>query len=154
MLSKSPTEEEVRASLKAGCILHSYCNFIENPKEKFYVVVCADLEDELLLVLIINSEIPSFIEHDPHLKSGQIELDHTIYKFFTHKSYINCIDVRYGLDLDFCIHHLLENPKDHKGFLRNDEIQKVIAYINDAQTISDIDKEIVLRSLTPKRTGD
>lgn len=146
-LSKSPTKEEIRASLKPGCILHSYCDFIENPKNKFYVVVCVDFDNELLLVLIINSKIPPFIEHDPHLKSGQIKMLRSVYTFLDHDSYLNCIDVRYGLDMNFSIDHLLSTPEDHKGYLQDSEIRQAIAYIKTAQTISDLDKELVLKSL-------
>jgi len=82
-----------RASIGPGCILRVFCDFIENPKLKFVVVLHVNNDEGLILVFIVNSEIPPFIEHDAHLRAGQILLEQNVYKFFTHDSFLNCTEV-------------------------------------------------------------
>jgi len=51
------------------------------------------------------------------------------------------------LDIDFAVDHLIETPGDHKGELRDAEKQKIIDSVRSAQTITDEDKAIIIKSL-------
>ena len=139
--------EEIKASIKPGCIIHVFCGFLENPKFKFVVVLHVDRENGLLLIFIVNSKTPPFIENDAHLKIGQVPLEKAVYTFFDHDSFLNCTEVRDGLDIDFTIDHLLKTPKDYKGELRDAEKQKIISFVKISQTISDDEKALIIESL-------
>ena len=142
-VGRSSSEEarraQIKASIKPGCILHIFCDFIENPKPKFIVIMHTDPENDEFLVFTINSEIPPFIEDDPHLRAGQIMLRATTYTFLTHDSYIDCIKVHYGFNS--------ETPHDHRGKLHKTEIRKIIAFVQTAQTIPPDDKSVIIKSL-------
>ena len=145
---------ELKAKIKPGSIIRIYCDFISNPKNKYIVIANIDFDNTASLVFIINSEIPPFIEHDANLKLGQIPLEKTRYPFFTNAlSYLNCIEIHDGLDLDFLINYLLKNPDEYKGELLVEEVGKVIAYIKNAQTIAPDDIEIMIQSLSGKKPG-
>lgn len=140
-------KEEIKASIKPGYILHVFCDFLENPDFKFVVVLHVDRENGILLIFVVNSKIPPFIENDAHLKMGQVPLEKAVYTFFDHDSFLNCTEVRDGLDIDFTVDHLLETPKDHKGELQDTEKKKIISFVKIAQTISDDEKALIIESL-------
>jgi hypothetical protein len=140
---------ELKARIKPGSIIHIFCDFINNPKIKYIAIVYIDFQKDASLVFVVNSEISPFIEHDAHLKQGQIKLAKVPnYTFLIHDSYINCVEVFDGLDLDFTIHHLLENPGEYKGELKSNEIDKIIAFVKTAQTIPNPDKDHIIKSLS------
>ena len=138
---------EIKAQLKPGTILHLYCDFIENPKDKFVVVVHVDHEDDLLIVFLVNSKISKLIENDPHLKAGQISMKKSVYTFLDHDSHLNCTEVKYGLDMNYAIDHLLKTPNDYKGDLLDEEKQQIIAFVRISQTITDVDRTLIMKSL-------
>jgi hypothetical protein len=141
--------EELRAKLKAGSIIYLHCDFIDNPKDKYMVIVYIDINIDASFVFIVNSEIAPFIERDPHLKEGQILLSkEPDYTFLDHDSYVNCFEPYDCLDLDFTIHHLVENPGDLRGELKKEERDKIVAYVKIAQTISNYDRDIIIKSLS------
>jgi hypothetical protein len=150
-LGRSLSEESQRALIKAkirpGCILHTFCDFIENPKNKFFVVAHVDFKDELLLIFIINSRIPRFIENNPDLKAGQICLKSLTYPYLDHDSYLNCVELHDELDIDTLVDHLLKTPSDFKGYLSSDDILATISAVGNARTISEYDKALIVKSL-------
>lgn len=151
VLGRSLSEEAQRTLIKAiirpGCILHTFCDFIENPKNKFFVVAHVNFEDELVLIFIINSRIPRFIENNPELRVGQLCLKSSTYSFLEHDSFLNCVELRDGLDIDSLVDHLLKTPADHKGHLTDDDILETIKAVGNARTISEYDKALIVKSL-------
>ena len=139
---------ELKAKINPGSIIRIHCDFIENPKIKYIVFAYIDFETNDSLVFIINSQIPAFIEHDQHLKAGQIPLKKTDYPFFENEcSFLDCIQVFNGLDLDFMVSYLLKNPGEYKGELLSAEIEMVIAFVDKAQTLSQDDKYTIIKSI-------
>ena len=137
----------LKVKISPGSIVRINCDFIENPKIKYIVIAHIDFENNSSLVFIINSKIPQFIERDSHLKAGQIALNKSEYPFFPNEcSFLNCIEVYEGLDLDFMINHLLDNPGEYKGKLLNVDIQKLISFAKIAQTIPQADKQKIVNS--------
>lgn len=146
-LSEQAQRALIKAKIKPGCILRMFCDFISNPKMKFFVVVHVDLSDMLLLIFIINSKIPHFIENNPELKSGQISLKSSVYTFLEHDSVLNCVELLDGLEMDALVDHLLLTPSDYKGELSRDDVLAVISAVGDTRTISDYDKGLIINSL-------
>jgi hypothetical protein len=126
-----------------------FCDFLNNPKPKFVVVVHVDFDENLLLVFIVNSKISRLFENDQELKNAHLKIEKSTYTFLDHDSYINCVEVRDGLDIDFAIDHLLANPRDHKGQLSKNDVQEIIHQVEISHTISDYDKSIIIKSLSP-----
>jgi len=56
-LSLEDQRKLIKTTIKAGLIIHIFCNIIKNPKNKFIVIIHVDFEEDLLLVFIINSKI-------------------------------------------------------------------------------------------------
>ncbi len=145
---------ELKAKIKPGSIIRIFCDFIKDPKIKHIVIAYIDFEEEASLVFIINSEIPPFIENDAYLKSGQIALEKTSYAFFPNNcSYLNCVEDHAGLDLEFLLSHLLKTPNEYKGELLDKEINKVISFVKNAQTIPPTDIELIIKSLGNNKSG-
>jgi len=124
-----------------------FCDFISNPKIKYFVIVHVDLSDELLLLFIINSKIPNFIKTNPELKAGQLLIKSSVYNFLEHDSFINCNEVQDGLDLDSLVDHLLTTPSDYKGDLTDDDVKSIISAVGNTRTIGDTDKGLIINSL-------
>jgi len=138
---------EIKANIRPGCIIHTFCGFLENPKPKFVVVLYVDRKYDVLLIFIVNSKIPPFIENDEHLKSGQVLLEQATYTFLDHDSFLNCTEVRDELDMDAVLDHLLEVPGDYKGELKDAEKNEIVLFVKKAQTISEDEKALIIKSL-------
>ncbi len=135
----------LRAKLKPGSIIHLYCDFITNPDNKFVVIMYVD--DDTVLACLINSRIHPFIEKDPRLKACQIKLDAKTYTFLDHDSFLNCARLFDDFDISTIIDHLLDNPDDYKGSLGESELVGVIEAINYTDTISEIDRDLIIKAL-------
>jgi hypothetical protein len=134
-----------RAKLGPGSIVHLYCDFIVNPDNKFLVIMYID--DDTVLACLINSRIHPLIEKDPRLKACQIMLDAKTYTFLNHDSFLNCTKLFDDLDTSKIIDHLLDNPDDYKGSLGESELVSVIEAINDTDTISEMDRGLIIEAL-------
>jgi hypothetical protein len=99
------------------------------------------------LAFLINSQVHPFLQKDPILVDCQVVLKQAEYSFLNHDSYLNCAKVFDDLEIDNVVDHLLENPRDFKGELRNEDVFEVIQAVKLAHTLSDYDKDIIIRSL-------
>ena len=149
------TEEELKAKIQPGSIISVYCDFIDPPHYKYHVVLYIDFEQEESLVFIVNSRIYSLTAKDPHLLSGQIELlKDPDYPFLDHNPYLDCTNLYAEMDWDMALQHLLDVPDDYAGDIRPKQVDEIIAYVKNAQTISNEDKGVIISSLNKKRTGN
>jgi hypothetical protein len=137
----------LRAKIKPGSIIHLFCNFINPPHNKFVVVTHIDHHEDELLVFFINSAISPFMAKDPNLVACQISLTKIRYPFLDHDSFLNCSKVIDSIDIDTIIDHLLKTPKDLKGVLLKEESSKVVQAVSIAQTISEYDRELIIKSI-------
>jgi len=137
----------LKAKIKPGCILHTFCDFIADPKSKFVVVVHIDYDEDLMLVFIVNSRVHPLIERDPMLKACQVKLEKATYTFFDHDSYLNCAEVYDPPEIDKIIDHLLVYPQDIRGSLIEKDLLEVIQAVNSATTITEYDKNLIIKSL-------
>ena len=146
-LSKEAQRQLIKSQLKAGCLLHIFCDFTRPPKNKFIVIVHIDFKENLLLCFLVNSEKNSFIESKPELKNSQVELNKNGYSFLTCDSYLNCSEVIDDIDIDEVVDHLMKKPKDNKCILLDNEILEIIQIVKCSTTITDYDKKIIINSL-------
>jgi len=138
----------IRAKIKPGCIIKIFCDFINNPKYKYCVIVHTDFEDEILLFFLVNSNIPNFIKQRPDLYCCQLTLTKKDYPFFTNEdSYLNCAELFDKLTVDQVIDHLSHVPNDFIGNLNDTEIKSIIEIVHKARTISSDDRELIIASL-------
>ncbi|MGV8026236.1 MAG: hypothetical protein AB2L18_06755 [Anaerolineaceae bacterium] len=137
----------IKSKLKAGCLIHYFCDFTKPPKNKFIVIVHVDFRENLLLCFIVNSEINAFLQSKPELKNRQVELEQSKYKFLNHDSYINCSEVIDEIDIDNVIDHLVQEPGDYKCMLIDTEMQEIIQVVNGSTTITDNDQKLIINSL-------
>ncbi|MBE3115896.1 hypothetical protein IMZ68_01705 [Candidatus Bathyarchaeota archaeon] len=147
-LSSSSKKALIRAKLKPGNIIHIFCDFINNPKNKFCVIVHADFQEDYILFFFVNSEISPFIQKNEAMNRCQLDLKQEDYPFFSKPvSYLNCAELHDELDVEFVIDHLLRTPEDYKGMLLEKEIEEIIQIVNDTKTIGDHDKNLIFNSL-------
>ena len=137
----------LKAKIKPGCILHTFCGFINNPKNKFVVVAHIDFAEDLILAFIINSRVHPLIEKDPALKTCQVKLEKATYAFLSHDSYLNCAEVCDSLEIDDITTHLLTSPTDIRGCLSEKDLLEVIQVVHSAKTITEYDKNLIIKSL-------
>lgn len=147
-LSSSSKKALIRAKIKPGSIIHIFCDFIRDPKNKFCVIVHADFEEDYLLFFLVNSEIPPFIQKNEAMNRCQLVLKQEDYSFFSKTvSHLNCAELHDDLDVEFVIDHLLSIPEDYKGMLLDKEIEEIIQIVNETKTIGDYDKNLIFNSL-------
>ncbi|ADW72203.1 hypothetical protein Rahaq_0576 [Rahnella aceris] len=85
-----------KRGISPGDVLRFHCNFTTPAKEKFMVVVCC----QPLLILLINSNIPQFIQDNAHLLACQVDLPKQGHDFLSWDSHINCIEAHAAFNLD------------------------------------------------------
>jgi hypothetical protein len=137
----------LKAKIKPGCIVHLPCDFIDNPHNKFMVLLYIEWDSELFLVFLINSRIHPLIERDPNLKACQIKVKKLKYTFLDHDSFIDCSRVFDDVDVPKALQHLLDFPNDLKCILDDKERIEIIQAVNSADSITDFDKELIIASL-------
>ncbi len=135
----------LRLKLKAGSIIHIFCDFIAIPDNKFAVVMY--LDDDYVLVSLINSKKYEIIERQANLVGRQIELPRERYSsFLNHNSFLNCTQVFDDLDLEYILDHLLRVPDDHKGHLKDEDKVNLIQAVRGCDTISEEKQNLILDS--------
>jgi hypothetical protein len=138
----------LQLKIRPGSIIKIFCNFINDPKYKYCVIVHTDFEDEILLFFLVNSKIPNFIKNNPDLSRCQTTLVQKDYPFFSNEeSYLNCADLFDDLSVDEVLEHLLKVPNDFMGNLHEKDIQSIIGIVRAAKTIRSDDKELIIASL-------
>lgn len=100
-----------------------------------------------MLVFLINSRIPPFIQNNPALRACQVPILQAFYPFLEHDSYLNCTKVFDEIDIDQALDHLVNDQDSYKGDLLKGEILEILQAINLAPTITDCDKELIMASL-------
>jgi hypothetical protein len=138
----------IKAKIRAGCILHIFCDFVTPPHNKFVVVVHYDYDEALVLVFLVNSHIHPLVAHNPALRASQIDLRRAEYAFLDHDSYLNCSQVFDDFDIEEVVTHLVSHPNDFKGRLSANEIQEVMQAVAASVTLSEYDKNVILNSLS------
>ena len=69
------------------------------------------------------------------------------YGFLNNDSYLDCSRVQADVGYEEVAIHLASKPEDHKGILAEKEIVEILEVVNNARTISDYDKNLILPSL-------
>lgn len=135
----------IRAKLKPGSIVHLYCDFIDNPNNKFMVIMYID--DDVVLACLINSRIHPLNEKDPRLRACQVRLEANNYPFLNYYSFLNCARVFDDINTTTLIDRLLSSPEDYKDRLCETDLLETIEAIKGADTISDIDRDCIINAL-------
>jgi len=135
----------LKAKIKPGSIIYIFCDFIDDPHNKYILVNYCD--KDIILVFFINTEIHPLIDRDPNQRACQIKLTQVKYPFLDHDSHLNCTEVIEGFDWDTIIDHLLVKGDDYKGELLKDDIVEVLVAVNSTKTISNFDKKLIMDAL-------
>lgn len=144
-LSRKATEQLLRAKVLPGSIVHCYCDFLHEPKNKFIVIV--HIDEDYCAFFLINSRIHPLIEKNPNLKACQILFSQSEYSFLDHDSYLNCLEYFDCITFTHFIGHLVSNPNDYKGRVKVEELQDIIEAVHFTPTLSLEEKNMIIQSL-------
>lgn len=146
MLSGNSKAALQKAKIKPGSIVHFYCHYISNPKNKFLVVVHVDPKEDLVLGFFINSEIHPFLKSNPDLLICQFQMKKAKYGFLINDSFLDCSDLQDQIGLEELAAHLTEVEDDYKGEVAEEDLVEIIQLVNSAKTISEYDKDLIMNS--------
>jgi hypothetical protein len=141
-LSNEQRRIYVEGRLKPGVILFVYCNFQNDPHNKFLVLISA-VEN---LAFLINSEIAPFIALKPPEQQHQVLLRKKDYTFLDYDSYLNCFGVFKDFEKEDLINELCEDTERMVGELNETTKAEIIAEITRAKDITGNDKLIIHRA--------
>lgn len=91
--------------LAVGNVLYLHCNFTTPPKVKYLVICCCDP----LLVLLVNSDIHSYIRNRAELLACQVDIPKRDHGFLDWDSHISCIDAHQAFTFDEVMSELRAN---------------------------------------------
>lgn len=128
-----------------GSVYYFHCNTTRPPKQKY----CVLLSEKPIYWFFINSEIPRIFNNRPEMVRQQIPLIRFPYHgFLDHDSFIDC---SYAIIEDITIEELIEMTHDKDflvGSLHESVIEEVLISVRGSCTIDEIQKQIILRSLS------
>ncbi len=137
-------KELTERSLCPGAVVRIHCDFTTPPKTKFLVVASTE---PVLLVFVINSEIPPFIQARQDLRRCQVGLTPDDYDFLDHQSFADCIDVTDAIELDSLRGQMeADYAEIYKGALSLETIQEVLNAIRQSKTMAHGTKALLINT--------
>lgn len=131
----------MRRQLQPGQVLYLYCEFTHPHKDKFLVVAYAA---PILGLLVINSEIPEYIQKRSPLKQCEVKIDVASHGFLAYDSYIDCQQVITSLTKDHMEKQLLNDMSRLKGMIAESVREQVIAAVKACEKLKPREKNRVL----------
>ena len=126
-LSAEAREKYVDMNLVSGKILYLPCEFAKPPKSKFLVLICWNNQP---LVLVINSEISSFVANRDYLERCQVLLRASEYDCLYHDSYLDCSTVVTVVTMsevrDLCLQDVSRIRGEINQATRDELVQKIV----------------------------
>jgi hypothetical protein len=145
LFSEADKHDYVDRHLRPGQVLYLFCQFTNPPKEKYVVLTCVGPTP---LLLVINSRISPFIEHRPELLRCQVRLSASDYDFLDHDSFADCSKVIDSLDETNIRGQVLADLGRAVGELTQATKREIIKAVQDAKTISNHHKKLIIDALT------
>lgn len=131
--------------LTAGRVLYLRCGFT-NPRKEKYVVVAAT-EDPLLL-LLVNSDVPEFINARPDLRDCQVTIKVEEHTFLKYDSFLDCTETFDSMTREEILGQLAADMSRIKGELSAAARRAAAEAIRRARTLSTAHKRRILAVLT------
>lgn len=139
-------DDSIESLLLPGQIIKLEVEFVRTRKTKDKLLVLS-VSEETSYLFCINSEIPKFIQARKYLRKCQIEIKQAQYDFLDHNSYINCSEI-IKIDLTDIKNQIKNDVSRIKERLNNKDIKQLIKVVDKADTLSKLEKEIIIKSLT------
>jgi hypothetical protein len=76
------------ADLRPGAIVWTYIVTIDPPKEKFGVVAYIDPDRDSLVLFLVHTELPKFVQSQPELLTGITKIDRANHTFLDYDSWL------------------------------------------------------------------
>lgn len=120
--NKNKFESLLLNNLRAGAVIHKFCDFTTPPKNKFMVVGSTEPN---LLTLMINSQVNAFYQQNDSFKYHvQIPAEH--HPFLKHDSFTNCIEAHSAFDCSSIKKEVVNDYNNiFKGFLTDECLKNV-----------------------------
>lgn len=132
--------------ISPGGVIYWDCDFTTPPKYKYLLIGCCEPE---LLVLMINSEINTFIQQRPELLACQVDIPAMDHSFLQWDSVVNCIDAKDAINISALKEAVQLRYNDvYKGRLQNYCIRNVIDAVNLSPTMTGRQKKWITTALT------
>ncbi len=142
---QSLKNQGIELNLKPGCVIKIEFEFEHTTKNKFIVIGATD--DGYLLGFFINSVVNKFIENNQLLNKCQVKIDAKNHSFLQYDSYIACHEIK-EIHKEDVIREINRDLNKIKGEISIEIKDQVIAAIKFAQTISEVQKRILIEALT------
>lgn len=134
--------------ISPGEILLLDIPLVDPPHDKFTLVLSVSPK---AYFVFINSRISDFIRGKPDLLQAQVTIDAGSHRFLEYDSYLNCSEVFYQgePEMERIRVQLRNDPSRHKGMCSTEVLNKVLAALNEAPTVSGRIRKAAQESLSP-----
>ena len=142
-----PLEEKeafLNRTLIPGTILYLFCEFTSPPKFKYGILACIDPEP---ILLIINSEISSWLQQRPAMRDCQVTLRQEEYSFLRHDSFVDCTKAIRVFALTDLKSQLLEDLDRIKGQITRETREAIVYAVKTGNTIENRIKLWIIQAL-------
>lgn len=137
--------DHIRQSLQPGAVVYLHCPFTNPPKPKYLVV--ASIRPRLLL-FIVNSEIPAYVQKRAHLRCCEVLLDEATHEFLEHDSYVDCQQAIKEFSLDTVESILMSELKRLVGRISADVQAQILAAVKACVVLPERDKGWIIPALS------
>jgi hypothetical protein len=124
----------VQRQFRAGIVVTLFCDFIQDPKFKWILIVAAERENPLFF--IINTDESPFAEHNANIKKQQLRLPKSVELFLDHDSWLDCSIVFDMFEIGEIEEALAKDMGLIKGFISKATVEAVLDTIMDAESLS------------------
>lgn len=125
----------VKQNLQVGKVLKCFVDFTTPPKEKRFIILGINEAQELLGVVLINSDINFKVMNTPALESLQYELKSINNVFLEHDSFVDCAQIQ-KISQEKVKEAIQNDMQNILGEVKQQDLINIITLVQNAETIS------------------
>lgn len=123
----------VQRQFGAGIVITLFCDFINEPKFKWILIVAA--QREYPLFFFINTDKPPMARHQPEIDNQQLRLEKAVEPFLDHDSWLDCSTVYDNFEIGEIEEALVSKIELIKGFISKQTVEAILDLIMDADSL-------------------
>jgi hypothetical protein len=125
--------ESVQRQFRAGLVITLFCDFVNDPKPKWLLIVCARCDPPLFF--IVNTDPTEYAQQTPRLRNQQVPILKVDDPFMDHDSWIDCSVVFNNFDLAGMIDALANDVDRVKGVICKDTALAILEKVTESEVL-------------------
>jgi hypothetical protein len=128
--------------LEVGEIYYGHLSSMDPPKNKFFVLAGIELNQNIVLLAIVGSELEMAAIKSRDLRNMMVGMEVSVYAYLRHTSKLNCSKV-VNKELTEVQGHVNSGQFTKKGTLRTIHKKKMIEFLLKSARVSPAYKDII-----------